>query len=156
MHVCVCVCFSAPVFPDHLCSEGVLVAWMNAILNMCRPLAPEPLGQNGMMMICHDMFNLSHAMLCAVYWHMGSRLLQNLAVPFWHICANVDSLISTYIAQYMGYAINRIHYGLKVVFYFRHFTVFHYHHYARLITGTEHILMSVKYLVEVCLTITCC
>ena len=25
----------------------------------CRPLAPEPLGQNGMMMICHDMFNLN-------------------------------------------------------------------------------------------------
>ena len=39
----------------------------------------------------------------------------------------------------MGCVISRIHYGLNVVFYFRHFTVFHYHHYSRLIAGTEHI-----------------
>ena len=57
-------------------------------------------------------------------------------------------------SEFMGCVINRIHYGLNVVFYFRHFTVCHYHHYARLIAGTEHILMSVDYLVEVCLT--CC
>ena len=35
----------------------------------------------------------------------------------------------------MGCAISRIHYGLEVVFYFRHNTVFHYHHYSRLIWG---------------------
>ena len=41
--------------------------------------------------------------------------------------------------QFMGCVIGRIHYGLKVVFCVRHFTAFHYHHYARLLTGTEHI-----------------
>ena len=60
--------------------------------------------------------------------------------------------ISTCIAKSMGYVIYRIHYGLKVVLYFRHFTVFHYHHYARFIADIEHILMPVEYLVEVCLT----
>ena len=50
-----------------------------------------------------------------------------------------DSLISTYIAQFMGCVICRIHYGLKVVFCFRHFTAVHYHHYTRLLTGTEYI-----------------
>ena len=35
----------------------------------------------------------------------------------------------------MGCVIARIHYGLKVVFCSRHFTAFHYHHYARLLTG---------------------
>ena len=38
----------------------------------------------------------------------------------------------------MGCVIGRIHYGLKVVFCFRHFTAFHYHHYARLLTATEY------------------
>ena len=50
-----------------------------------------------------------------------------------------DSLISTYIAQFIGCVIGKIHYGLKVVFCFRHFTAFHYHHYTRLLTGTEYI-----------------
>ena len=63
-------------------------------------------------------------------------------------------LISTYIAQFMGCVIGRIHYGLKVVFCFRHFTAFHYHHYTRLLTGTEYIWLFVEYLVEVWLT--CC
>ena len=39
----------------------------------------------------------------------------------------LDSLISTYIAQFMGCVISRIHHGPKVVFYLRHFTVFHYY-----------------------------
>ena len=50
-----------------------------------------------------------------------------------------DSLISTYMAQFMGCVIGKIHYGLKVVFCLRHFIAFHYHHYARLLTGTEYI-----------------
>ena len=66
---------------------------------------------------------LTHGFACIIGWWYGL----------------LDSLIFTYIAQSMGYVINMIHYGLKVVFYFRHFTVFHYHHYARLIAGTEHI-----------------
>ena len=37
----------------------------------------------------------------------------------------------------MGCVISRIYYGFKVVFYFRQFTVFHYHHCARLIAGIE-------------------
>ena len=48
-------------------------------------------------------------------------------------------LSSTYIAQFMRCVIGRIHYGLKVVFCFIHFTAFHYHHYTRLLTGTEYI-----------------
>ena len=39
----------------------------------------------------------------------------------------------------MGCVIGRIHYGLKVIFCFRHFTAFHYHHCARLLTGTAGI-----------------
>ena len=42
-----------------------------------------------------------------------------------------DGLISTYIAQFMGFVIGRIHYGLKFVLCFRHITAFHYHHCAR-------------------------
>ena len=56
-----------------------------------------------------------------------------------HIIGLPDSLISTYIAQYMGFAIGRIHYGLKVVFCFRHITASHYHHGARQLTVTEYI-----------------
>ena len=49
--------------------------------------------------------------------------------------------------QFMGCVIGRIHYGLKVVFCFRHFTASHYHHDA-------HVNAYKVYLVEVCLT--CC
>ena len=80
-------------------------------------------------------FQLMHGHASIIGW--SSRLL--------------DIIISTYIAQFMGCVISRIHYGLKVVFYFRHFTVFHYHHYARLMAGTEHTYMSVEHLVEVTL-----
>ena len=54
----------------------------------------------------------------------------------------------------MGFVISRIHFGLRLVFCFRHITAFHYHHCARQLTGTEYIYMFVEYLVEVCLT--CC
>ena len=55
----------------------------------------------------------------------------------------------------MGCFIGRIHYGLKVVFCFKHFTAFHYHHYARLLTSTEYVSMFVEYLVEVhCIYVT--
>ena len=83
-------------------------------------------------------FELTHGSACTIGWLSG--------LP--------DSLISTYIAQFMGCVIGRIYYGLKVVFCFRQFTAFHYHHYARLLTGTEYIKLFVEYLVEVCLT--CC
>ena len=43
----------------------------------------------------------------------------------------------------MGCVICRIHFGLKVVFCFRHFTAFHYHHFARLLTGIEYIYINV-------------
>ena len=39
----------------------------------------------------------------------------------------------------MGCVIGGIHYGLKVVFCFRHFTAFHYHHYARLLRHWTHV-----------------
>ena len=37
----------------------------------------------------------------------------------------------------MGCVIGRIHYGLKVVFRFKHFTAYHYHHNSRVLTGVE-------------------
>ena len=37
----------------------------------------------------------------------------------------------------MGCVIGRIHYGLTVVFCFRQFTIYHYHHNSRVITGIE-------------------
>ena len=77
---------------------------------------------------------MTHGSACIIGWESG--------LP--------DSLISTYIiAQFMGFVIGRIHYGLMVVFCFRHITAFHYHHCARQLTGTEYIYM---FLVEVCLT----
>ena len=68
-------------------------------------------------------FELTHGSACIIGWYSG--------LP--------DSLISTYIAQFMRCAIGRIHYDLKVVFCFWHFTAFHYHHYTILLTGTEYI-----------------
>ena len=83
-------------------------------------------------------FELTHGSACIIEWSSG--------LP--------DSLISTYIAQFMGFVLGRIRYELKVVFCFIHITAFHYHHCARQLTGTEYISMFVEYLVEVCLT--CC
>ena len=51
-----------------------------------------------------------------------------------------------------GVCQGRIYYGLHVALCFRHFTAFHYHHCARLLTGIEHMYMFLEYLVEVCLT----
>ena len=48
-------------------------------------------------------------------------------------------VISPYIAQFMGCVTGRIHYGLKVVFWFRHFTAYHYHHDSRVLTGIENM-----------------
>ena len=61
------------------------------------------------------------------------------ACIIWWLSGLLGNLISTYITQFMGYVISRIHYGLKVVCYFWYFTVSHYHHYSRLMAGTEHI-----------------
>ena len=55
-----------------------------------------------------------------------------------------------FIAPFMGCV--RIHYGLKVVFCFRHFTASHDHHYARLCW--IHVNACRAYLVE--LYLTCC
>ena len=59
-----------------------------------------------------------------------------------------------YLARFMGSVIGRIHYRLKVVFCFRHFTAFQYQHYTRLLTSTKYIQSFVENLVEVWLT--CC
>ena len=56
-------------------------------------------------------FELTHGSACIIWWHY--RLL--------------DILISPYIAQFMGCAIVRISYGLKVVFCFRHLTAYYHH-----------------------------
>ena len=58
---------------------------------------------------------------------------------YWVVIWVADSLISTYIAQFMGFVIGRIHYGLSVVFCFIHITAFHYHHCARQLIGTEYM-----------------
>ena len=39
----------------------------------------------------------------------------------------------------MGCVIGRINYGLKVVFCFKHFTAFHYHHHTRPLMGIDRI-----------------
>ena len=49
----------------------------------------------------------------------------------------LDILIFPYIAQFMRCVMSKIHYGLKVVSCFRHFTASHYHHDTRLLTGVE-------------------
>ena len=52
----------------------------------------------------------------------------------------------------MGFVIGRIHYGLKVVFCFKHFTAFHYHHHTRPLMSNDHMNMFVECVVEVWLT----
>ena len=66
-------------------------------------------------------FELKYGSACIIGWWSGL----------------LDSLISTYIVQFMGYVIGRIHYGLKVVFCLRHFTAFHYHHHTRLLMSID-------------------
>ena len=67
----------------------------------------------------------------------------------------LDILISPCIAQFIGCVVGRIHYGLKVVFCFRHFTAFHYHHDARPAHRRwSHVNACKVHLVNVCLT--CC
>ena len=66
-------------------------------------------------------------------WRMGLPALLGGNLGCWVF------LISPHIAQFMVYVMGRIHYGLKVVFCFRHLTVSHYHHDARLLTGVEHM-----------------
>ena len=68
-------------------------------------------------------FELTHWSACIIGWKSGL----------------LDILISPYIAQFMRCVIGRIYYGLKVVFCFRHFTAYHSHHDARLLTGSEHM-----------------
>ena len=46
--------------------------------------------------------------------------------------------------------IGRIHYGLKIVFCFIHFTASHYHHDARLLTGVEHMQIPIEFILWRC------
>ena len=66
-------------------------------------------------------------------WHMGLPALLGNNLGCWTF------LIPPYIAQFMGCVIGRIHYGLKVVFCFRHFTAYHYNHEARVLTSIENL-----------------
>ena len=68
-------------------------------------------------------FELTHGSSCIIGWNSGM----------------LDIFIPPYIAQLMGCVIGGIHYGLKVVFCFKHFTASHYHHDARLLTRIEHM-----------------
>ena len=65
-------------------------------------------------------------------WTDASVCLHNWVV----IWVAEESNFHLYCTVY-GCVIDRIHYGLKVVFGFRHFTTSHYLHYTRLPTGTE-------------------
>ena len=78
--------------------------------------------------------HIFHGSACIIGWKTGL----------------LDILISTYIAQFMGCVISRIHYGLKVVSCFRYFTASHYHHDTRLLTGVEHMQMPVKFILWRC------
>ena len=44
----------------------------------------------------------------------------------------------------MGCVIGRVHYGIQVVFCFRYFTAYHYHHNSRLLAGIGNMQMLVK------------
>ena len=68
-------------------------------------------------------FKLTYGSACIIGWKSGF----------------LDISVSPYIAQCMWCVIGRIHYGLRVVFYLRHFTASHYHDDARLLTGVEDI-----------------
>ena len=68
-------------------------------------------------------FELTYGSACIVGWWSGL----------------LDSLISTYIVHFMRCVIGRIHYGLKIVFCFKHFTAFHYHHHTRPLMGIDHM-----------------
>ena len=68
-------------------------------------------------------FELTHGSSCSIGWNSGM----------------LDIFIPPYIAQLMRCVIGGIHYGLKVVFCFKHFTASHYHHDARLLTCIEHM-----------------
>ena len=69
-------------------------------------------------------FELTHGSACIIGWYSGL----------------LDSLIPPYVAQFIiGCIIGRIHYGLQVVFCFRHFTAYHYHHNSRVLTCVENI-----------------
>ena len=65
----------------------------------------------------------------------GYVLVIIVRVTFWMLViiafvGLLDISSSPYIAQFMECVIRGIHYGLKVVFCFTHFTVSHYHHNA--------------------------
>ena len=76
-------------------------------------------------------FRFVAVMICCHIYH--------ICLHYWVVIWVAGHLILPYIAQFMGYVIGRIHYGLKVVFCFRQFTAYHCHHNWRVLRGIENM-----------------
>ena len=80
------------------------------------------------------------ACLVQIWWFQLKSLSnwENYNIHNW--CKFGDSSSNPLqISQFMGCVLDRVHYSLKVVFCLRHFTASHYHHYASMLTGVEHM-----------------
>ena len=58
-----------------------------------------------------------------------------VCLHYWVVIWVAGYFKSPYLAQFMGCVIGRIHYDLKVVFCFIHFTAYRYHHNSSVLTG---------------------
>ena len=129
--------FSFVYFSVKVCLEGVFPHSVSTRrdpwVRVCAPLTPASPSQKktksnrgwpgSPLEPSEGAFELTHGSVCIIGWQSVS----------------LDSLISTYIAQFIGCVIGSIHYSLKVIICFKHLTGSHYHHYARLYAGTEYI-----------------
>ena len=98
--------------------------------------------------VCFSRFCYIYAWKCAWFisghHNIWCKFISVKTILQWYllkIIANDIFLVSNfhlYCAVY-GVCHRQNTYGLKVVFCFRHFTAFHCHHCARLLTGTEYI-----------------
>ena len=114
------------MFPHYVSTRRDPCVKVDAPLTLASPLTRKKSnrGWPGFLLYPSEgAFELTYGSVCFIGWWSGLH----------------DSLISTYIVQFMGCVIGRIHYGLKVVFCFRHFTAFHYHHHTRLLMGIDHM-----------------
>ena len=129
--------FSLVYFSVEVCLVGLyphsVSTWRDPCVRVCVPLTlAPPLTRKQIRTGGDPALQLSQAMGTFELTHGSAYIIE------W-ISGLLDSLFSTYNIQFMGCVIGRIHFDLKVVFCFWHFTASHYHHDARLLTGVEHI-----------------
>ena len=128
------ICVTWPQWVKHTCFSScrALIAHTCECVSICMCMC---------MFLCVYIGTCMHNVLCVRESHTYFFFNVVKSVQTWSLtsysCPAMH--IFTYVAQFMGCVIRKIHYGFKVVFYFRHCTVFRYHHHARLIASTEHI-----------------